>query len=644
MNTIVKVGLFFLCINLSYSQNQNFSNEESLKKLIKRVNLNRTLAAEAKDYILNDQVYVFKLWKPYKYNDSINWDMDPYNNKSWKLYFQSLRMLGFLAEDYKYTRDHRNLIKTKDIINSWYVHNELSFNSDPSNLSSDVWSDHAVANRVLNLLHVYFTYPNEINLQNRIKELLSFHCKWLYAESNYTGGNHAVMIDRALLQTSQLFDFKESLLWQKRASERLDSIFKIEVTDEGVCTENSPGYHFYVLDLLIEIVDLYNNYQLKYNSDWDTKISKMKQFAEIIIKPNMTLPVIGDTYYSDYGVNLFKKYGDSSFIDYSGEIKTKKIDKFRFNESFSVFPKSGYFVYKERTSKISEALPKTEKTYLSFINTNLSRVHKHNDFMSITLSSNDEDLITDSGHLGYEQNEITNFVRSTFAHSGITFNNKNLNFKELRPEDVTIEDYEIGHNYALVKSCVKVGQFELSRDIVIVSLILLTIVLSVILYNVRSTRYRFQELIGIQYANGVYIKSGSSKIIQWQSAIEANSNITIGNGIGDANGAIISSNFENNLIKSANLKYNAHNQYIQTFVGLGVIGVIALLYLLLYSVLKILKSTKYNLGTTHFIIAYIAYLLMVFMTESYLERHHGIMFISFILCLFNYSPKNLDSK
>lgn len=169
----------------------------------------------------------------------------------------------------------------------------------------------------------------------------------------------------------------------------------------------------------------------------------------------------------------------------------------------------------------------------------------------------------------------------------------------------------------------------------IVSLILLSLLFSLILYHVRSTRYRFQELIGMQYANGVYIKSGGSKLIQWESAIEANKNYIFGNGIGDTNKNIIDSNYKNNLLKSAELKYNAHNQYIQSYVGMGVIGLIIVL-LILYS--SFIPTSKNILNLTAK--AFVIYLSFVFMTESYLERHHGIMFISFILCLFNFKKED----
>lgn len=168
----------------------------------------------------------------------------------------------------------------------------------------------------------------------------------------------------------------------------------------------------------------------------------------------------------------------------------------------------------------------------------------------------------------------------------------------------------------------------------IISLIAILILTSLILYNIRSTRYRFQELFGMQYANGVYIKSAPLKIFQWTAGLKANNNLIVGNGMGDANNDITKSNYNEGLYKFVELKYNAHNQYIQTFVGIGILGVLCLFFILYYFLVA--NSTSYLSLTSR---AFFVYLLVVFLTESYLERHHGLVFISFIVCL-TFSKKN----
>lgn len=148
-----------------------------------------------------------------------------------------------------------------------------------------------------------------------------------------------------------------------------------------------------------------------------------------------------------------------------------------------------------------------------------------------------------------------------------------------------------------------------------------------LLVSIRSTRYRFLELTGMKYGNGTYVEILPSKFDQWQSAFKANNSILFGNGLGDAQASIIQSNSENGLFKFAELRYNAHNQYIQTFVGLGACGVI-FLFLMLSIPLMNIK----NMFSIVFI-CFSGYLLIVWLSESYLERHRGTIYIVLMLCL-----------
>tara|TARA_B110000483_G_scaffold197320_1_gene235948 strand:- start:7418 stop:9253 length:1836 start_codon:yes stop_codon:yes gene_type:complete len=457
---------------------------DPLSKLVKRIDNSEDLVKKAKDYIVNDNIYVWDLWEPVVYKDSINWHSDPFKSKSWYLYFQSLRMVGYLAEDYKFSNDSLNILKANEIIRSWYKQHKKDFLvEDNSTLSKRVWNDHATANRVLNLMHVYFTFSKDVELRVLIKKILYHHGLWLANQKNYTQGNHAVMIDRSLFQLSKLFTFAQSYQWQELSKTRLKEIFNKEVTKEGVCTENSAFYHFYVLDLLRDILNLFKSYDIEYSQDWDSMIAKMKAFGDQLLKPNNTMPTIGDTYHSIYPVNLFQKYNDSTYLFNSslGKKGTKPIyvDK--------VYKNSGYAFFKEKLTQIDSS-NYSNRTYLSFINTNLSKVHKHNDFLSLTFSSNNEDLIIDAGHISYEKNKLTNYIRSTFAHSGITINNRNFNFKEISLDQITISDHEIKDDYSFVQ-----GSFEVNEMTSLLRSILFFGVNTVLIYDKLITREKVES-------------------------------------------------------------------------------------------------------------------------------------------------------
>ncbi len=156
----------------------------------------------------------------------------------------------------------------------------------------------------------------------------------------------------------------------------------------------------------------------------------------------------------------------------------------------------------------------------------------------------------------------------------------------------------------------------------------------ILLISVRATRYRFAEIFGMKYSSGLYVQSGTGKLEQWTAAYQANENMLFGNGLGDVKSSIIASNLKHGLLKNASRKYNAHNQYIQTFVGLGFLGLLLLLGMFLYS----WDSKKPFLKLHNYLLVYLA---LVFMSESYLQRHHGIVFIIFVFCAIQQQKKAL---
>ena len=151
---------------------------------------------------------------------------------------------------------------------------------------------------------------------------------------------------------------------------------------------------------------------------------------------------------------------------------------------------------------------------------------------------------------------------------------------------------------------------------------------SVVIYNVRVTRYRIQQVFGFSYSDGTRHDDGNDKINQWGASIKANKNIPFGNGIGDANNSIFESYRELGLDKNAEREYNAHNQFIQTYVGLGLIGFLILLFLFFFYFKYFMKHKSF-VGYSFVIISF-----LLFQTESFLERHHGLVLFTFFVLFF----------
>ena len=92
-------------------------------------------------------------------------------------------------------------------------------------------------------------------------------------------------------------------------------------------------------------------------------------------------------------------------------------------------------------------------------------------------------------------------------------------------------------------------------------LLFLYISSGIVLYNVRVTRYRFQQVFGFTYYDGSTHQDGKYKLRQWQASLAANNNILVGNGIGDANESIYNSypNFDLENIKNVNTMHTINS-------------------------------------------------------------------------------------
>ncbi len=82
---------------------------------------------------------------------------------------------------------------------------------------------------------------------------------------------------------------------------------------------------------------------------------------------------------------------------------------------------------------------------------------------------------------------------------------------------------------------------------------------------------------------------------------------------------------------------NFHNQYVQNFAELGLIGFLLLILLLIINIKNALKSKDF----IHF--AFSILMISLFLTESFLWRQRGVVFFTVMYCLFNSKNVNHNS-
>ena len=120
------------------------------------------------------------------------------------------------------------------------------------------------------------------------------------------------------------------------------------------------------------------------------------------------------------------------------------------------------------------------------------------------------------------------------------------------------------------------------------------------------------------------------RFIKWYAAKEIlKDHYWVGVGTGDAQDQLVSQYEKIQFANGIQSKYNAHNQYIETFLKFGVFGIISILWLVFSPLMKAIESRNYFLFFVTFFLA------ISFLLESMLERQHGIVFMCFFIPLFH---------
>lgn len=168
------------------------------------------------------------------------------------------------------------------------------------------------------------------------------------------------------------------------------------------------------------------------------------------------------------------------------------------------------------------------------------------------------------------------------------------------------------------------------------SLIILTgIILSLTLWEKRfqsiqselSSRYNPEE--------GIEIGSAGLRLILWDEALTLiKSNWIFGIGPGDVKDELHKRAIKENFEQVAEKNLNIHNQYLETFLGLGLPGILLLIALFLIPLI-------YKPGMNHYIFPYFLLIISInFIFESMLDRLGGVAFFSFFYSLFVFTYRN----
>lgn len=344
---------------------------------------------------------------PFPLKIPINWEADPYKNRSWRYQFNTLRLLDPLITAYERTRDRKYLAFATDVAVDW-----SSQHIGTKNNNEFAWYDMAVGLRAARLAYLTDMALRDETITDRQLTILLV-ASWKHMNELSNPDNLALHSNHGLYQlggllalTHSLPELKDSSANTLFAKSELSRAVSLHFSREGMHLEHSPDYHYYTVELLGSLI------QTGWLNDC-AEISDLYQKAVCntvwLTHPNGNAVRLGDT----NKVKL-RHVAAGSLVD--NQLVPEGSDS-----AFKIFSEAGYAIF--RPTRVRSGLE--DSSFLFFSAAFHSRVHKHADELTFEWSEDGIDLVIDAGKYAFQYADPKRkYVESTRAHNVVEIDNK----------------------------------------------------------------------------------------------------------------------------------------------------------------------------------------------------------------------------
>jgi O-antigen ligase len=173
-----------------------------------------------------------------------------------------------------------------------------------------------------------------------------------------------------------------------------------------------------------------------------------------------------------------------------------------------------------------------------------------------------------------------------------------------------------------------------SKPVMISSISIVIIAFFAFLF-VPEIKNRYAELWNKESYIKNEITSTGIRLVLWENSLELIKESPIfGYGIGDIQDLLSQQMKSNGFLVLAERKSNCHNQYLQFLMSIGLIGLALFIISIFYYFIQF-KNENNILGATVLI-----FFLLLFMTESFLDRQNGIILFSIFMSILFFKKNN----
>jgi hypothetical protein len=374
---------------------------------------------ERADEMLED-VYYLERFEPVTLEPPLTWNMDPFGERYWRFLFYGLRPIRHLIAAGRETGNTAYYDKMREILESF---------ADTGMDAAYSWDDHhGVAFRTMMLVNSWWKLREAgqlpAALSDRILAMLEIHGDFLLDPAHYEENyNHGITQATALLILAESFpDLGNAPIWRATALERIESGLRDVIDDDGVLVENSPYYHFYVLEKYWEIERYAEEHNIDVSEDFQNTINAMIRHAVYVLQPDHDLPLLGASIPRP--------------IQRSGEFReiANASPEFRYvmsqgNEGIVpefqhiFFPSSGIAILRSGWGKERAY---EDELHLVFDTGPYRTDHSDYDALGFSLYAQGHRMLQDAGLFTYEENNpYFNYFHGTRGHNTVMVDNAN---------------------------------------------------------------------------------------------------------------------------------------------------------------------------------------------------------------------------
>lgn len=389
------------------------------------------------DQILENK-YTISRFKPVTITNP-TWTENSYDDIYWRFNYYNLEPVRNLL--YAWEKTNNPVYKNKLI--------ELTESFIDKGLSSPYsWDYHGVSFRTMTLIDVQAKLkakkqlPTE--LDQKITETLRIHGQFL-ADPNHFEQDYNHGLDQAAalyLLATNYPTIPEANTWQELSANRISAMFSSIIDTDGLLVENSPYYHLYVLEKLVEINKYLKVNHLIINGFSNDKISQMISYVTYMLQPDLTVPTIGASLKRQ--INLDGPYAemadDHPDLLYVLSKGTKGKKPTNLNMQYK---DSGQTIMRSGWGKGDDF---SKQTQLIFDVGNYRTNHSDLDALSFNLFGQGIALMPDAGLYTYEAGPYRTYFHGTKSHNTVVVDGQDQ-AEGLDTKKVSAGTFEQGPGY-----------------------------------------------------------------------------------------------------------------------------------------------------------------------------------------------------